>query len=309
MRASTSHQRPRPPEPGRGDRPAPARRNPPPRSRLSRSIAVVLLLAAGVLAVVGLVLQRPASDLTADESILPGAAQTPEPDGWPAADQIPQTLPPAPPAPAATSSAPPVLRLSGPVPASGPGTFVYGATRGEVLGRSGTLRRYRVAVETGAGEDVEVFGAAVDLALGDPASWIASGRLRLQRVPDHAGHDFTIYLATAETARRMCAAGGVNVRVNGRPYTSCRASRKIIINLDRWRLSVDHFVAARVPLATYRTYVVNHEVGHELGHRHERCPGNGRDAPVMMQQTLFLNDCVANPWPYVDGRRYAGPRL
>jgi hypothetical protein len=65
-------------------------------------------------------------------------------------------------------------------------------------------------------------GAAVDRVLADPASWIGGGPVRLQRVPGAAAHDFTVHLATAETARRMCAAGGVNVRINGRPYASCR---------------------------------------------------------------------------------------
>lgn len=202
-----------------------------------------------------------------------------------------------------------LLQVPGEVPAKGSGRFGYATGTGEVFGRAGALRRYRVAVEREAEEDPNTFAAAVDLALGDSRSWPASGRLRLQRVPGTAAHDFTIYLATPDTAARMCAAAGVDIRVDGRPYTSCRRTGKVIINLERWRRSVPHIVSARVPLEVYRTYVINHEVGHELGHGHERCPGQRRPAPVMMQQTLFLNGCVVNPWPYRDGRRYAGPRV
>ncbi|MBM7491038.1 hypothetical protein JOD64_002260 [Micromonospora luteifusca] len=246
------------------------------------------------------------------------------PGGHPAADQlaaeelaplpplVAAPLPPsASPSPSASvpSSPPPVLRVSGAVPSAGTGTFGYDARSGPVLGRAGELRRYRVAVESGSNEGAADFAQAVQVALAGPGSWVDSGRLRLQQVPGDAPRDFTVYLATARTAGRMCADGGVDIRIGGRPYTSCRAPGQVIINLDRWRLSVPHFVSAGVPLAVYRTYVVNHEVGHQLGHRHERCPGAGRPAPVMMQQTLFLNGCRVNPWPYLDGRRYAGPAL
>lgn len=209
------------------------------------------------------------------------------------------------PSPSPSPSAP-LLRMPGPVPSAGSGRFTY-AGSGEVFGTGGNVRRYRVAVENGADVAVDEFAAAVDRALGDPRSWTASGRLRLQRVADGSGHDFTVYLATAQTAGRMCAEGGIDIRIGGKPYTSCRIWGKVIINLDRWHLSVDHLVEQGVPLDTYRDYVINHEVGHELGYQHENCPGKGKPAPTMMQQTLYLDGCVANPWPYLDGERYAGP--
>ncbi|MEV4810579.1 DUF3152 domain-containing protein [Micromonospora avicenniae] len=215
----------------------------------------------------------------------------------------------SPPTPSPSTSASPVLRLPGPVPSAGTGRFGHDDRTGPILGEGGRVQRYRVAVESGSGEDSGEFARAVQVALTGPGSWVDSGRLRLRQVAGKADADFTVYLATARTAARMCAQGGVDIRIGGRPYTSCRASGKVVINLDRWRLSVPHFVAAKVPLSIYRLYVINHEVGHQLGNRHERCPGKGRAAPVMMQQTLALKGCLANPWPYRDGRRYAGPPL
>ncbi|MFD0823497.1 DUF3152 domain-containing protein, partial [Micromonospora zhanjiangensis] len=203
----------------------------------------------------------------------------------------------------------PLFRMPGPVPSAGSGAFDYPAGTGQLLGRAGTLHRYRVAVERGSGENVDQFAAAVDQTLGDPRSWIASGQLRMQRVARDATADFTIYLATAQTAWQLCMTGGVDIRVRGKPYTSCRAPGKVIINLDRWRLSTDDLIAAGMTLDAYRLYVVNHEVGHQLGRGHESCPGKGSPAPVMQQQTLYLNGCRPNSWPYVNGKRLAGPPI
>ncbi len=178
--------------------------------------------------------------------------------------------------------------------------FGYADSPGPVLGTAGTLRRFRVAVEKGAGPDANRFAAAIDTVLGDPRSWIAAKGLRLQRVPRAGAADFTIWLATAATSQRMCLSGGLHTE----GYTSCRLPGHVVINLDRWNEAVPGYGA---PLATYRAYAINHEVGHELGQGHEACTGPGRPAPVMQQQTYGLKGCVANPWPYLDGRRYTGP--
>jgi hypothetical protein len=207
----------------------------------------------------------------------------------------------------AAASPSPVTHLPGPFPSSGPGSFVFATSRGPALGTAGRLRRFRVGIEKGVAEDLTAFATTVDKTLGDPRGWTASGQVRLRRVAPGEQTDFTIYLATPETARKMCAQGRVDIVEHGQPYTSCRAPGKVILNLARWRQSVPDFVNAGVPLDLYRQYMINHEVGHELGHGHELCPGKGRPAPVMQQQTLGLYGCVANAWPYLNGKRYAGP--
>jgi hypothetical protein len=207
----------------------------------------------------------------------------------------------APASPSPSASAPEVIPAS--FPRSGPGTWRYAGDEGPVLGTAGKVQRFRVAMETNVPVDLGAFVAKIDQTLGHPRSWIAGGTLRLQRVPGTAASDFTIYLATRSTSTKMCAAGGTDTD----SYTSCRTVGKVILNLDRWYLSVPDYVNAMVPLDVYRSYMINHETGHQLGHGHELCPGAGRPAPVMEQQTLGLHGCVANPWPYVDGRRYAGP--
>ncbi|MFJ8688361.1 DUF3152 domain-containing protein [Micromonospora wenchangensis] len=184
-------------------------------------------------------------------------------------------------------------------PRSGPGRFTAADGRSEVYGFEGPLHRYRIEVEQDTGQDVDTFAAAVDGTLGDPNSWIRSGELRLQRVPEIAAADFTIYLATPATSERMCAEGGLDTE----GYTSCRLPGRVVINLARWMEAVPDYGA---PLSVYRTYVVNHEVGHELGEEHQACPGPGEPAPVMQQQTYGLDGCVANAWPYVDGSLYSG---
>jgi uncharacterized protein DUF3152 len=205
--------------------------------------------------------------------------------------------------------APPVPRVE-PTPSAAArpeagtsGQFAYVNGFGPVLGRAGPIHRFKVAVErpspAQAGAD---FAHAVDRTLGDGRSWIASGRLRLQRVPGGASAEFTVYLASPKTSQRICSTGGLETG----GYTSCRLLRKVIINDARWDGAVRDY---RAPISTYRQYAINHEVGHQLGHGHEACPGKGRPAPVMMQQTLGLKGCVANAWPYRNGERYTGPSI
>ncbi len=185
------------------------------------------------------------------------------------------------------------------VPDKGTGKFSFAAGTGAVLGSAGSVRRYRVAVEGGSGQDVAAFAAAVDAVLANPAGWTAGGTVRFQRVPEKSAREVTIFLASPATTDAMCAAGGLRVQ----KFLSCRLPGQIVLNLARWLTAVPDYGA---PLADYRAFALNHEVGRDLGFGNQGCPGPGQPAPVMQQQSLGLDGCAPNPWPYPRGSLYQG---
>ena len=158
---------------------------------------------------------------------------------------------------------------------------------------SGPLMRFIVEVEEGIEVDGAGFAAAVEATLGDPRSWGSGGRRSFQRVGAAealAGQfDFKVSLVSPGSMETYCPGVGTG------GYTSCRYGDRAVINLARWATAVPDYQG---DVATYRLYVVNHEVGHVLGSGHEACPGTGQIAPVMQQQTLGLDGCVKNAWPY-----------
>jgi Protein of unknown function (DUF3152) len=185
------------------------------------------------------------------------------------------------------------------VVASGAGTFQFATADGPVAGTGGPVLRYEVAVEDGLGVPVEQFADAVEAILSDTRSWTAAGTLRLQRVAGEA--DFTVYLASPVVSEAMCREDGMETD----QFTNCRlADGRVVINSARWLTGVPGYGA---PLAEYRAYAVNHEVGHQLGYEHELCPAPGQPAPVMQQQTLGLEGCTPYGWPFREGARYTGP--
>ncbi|TDB70027.1 DUF3152 domain-containing protein [Micromonospora sp. KC723] len=215
----------------------------------------------------------------------PAAGQPTAPDTGPTA-----TAPP----PTPVQSRPAAVRY----PADGGNRWHVATAEAPAPGGRGRLLRYRVAVERDIqGLPVADFATEVTRTLSAPQGWTAEGTLRLRRVGRDQAADFTIYLVTPGTRDELC--GDVP---DG--YTSCRNGDRVVLNVARWVKGVPGYGAG---LGTYRRYMVNHEVGHRLGFGHELCPGRGRPAPVMQQQTLGLHGCTANAVPYLNGRRYSGP--
>ena len=97
----------------------------------------------------------------------------------------------------------------------------------------------------------------------------------------------------------------------GRKYSCADSSqREVVINGRAWDNTTSGWPKDAGRLM-YRRMLVNHEVGHALGQRHRDCTGNGRKAPVMMQQSKGMNlngyTCKPNPWPLARELRSLSP--
>lgn len=167
--------------------------------------------------------------------------------------------------------------------------FRYAVGTSPVYGTSGTLHTYSVEVQRGTNFDANRFTNHVDMYLGHDRGWSRGPNVRFQRVPPSRAR-IRVLLAHPNTVDRYCA--GV---ANTAGYLSCWNGRFVMVNADRWHHNAAQFDGT---LWQYRGYLLNHEVGHALGHRHRSCPGSGRPAPVMMQQSKGTGACRPNPWPY-----------
>lgn len=206
------------------------------------------------------------------------------------------------------------LPAGGPYTQRGDGTYrVVGAPGAQ--GGQGTERVIRYVVEVEGGVDTsavggdDAFAQLVDATLTHPKGWTHDPRFRFEHVAPDQNPNFRIQLTSVDSTHALC---GNELRME----TSCfySAGNRVVINESRWVRGATPFEG---DLGSYRQYLLNHEVGHGLGYAHHQpCGGQGELAPVMMQQTLSLNNselhsfdptevypdnhqaCRFNPWPY-----------
>lgn len=150
----------------------------------------------------------------------------------------------------------------------------------------GKVRTVRVSVERGLPVDRGVFADAVLTTLNDPRGWSAPDGVTFART---GGDDFDleVVLASPETTDELCAP------LDTAGTLSCGVVGMAVLNFKRWAHGSD----AWRDIGRYRQYLVNHEVGHVLGHSHDQCAGKGKKATVMVQQTTSTKGCVPEPWP------------
>ncbi|MBQ1091639.1 DUF3152 domain-containing protein [Streptomyces sp. B93] len=178
----------------------------------------------------------------------------------------------------------------------GPGTFdaIPGVDKAPGKGQKYT---YRVDVEQGLGLDGELFAEAVQKTLNDNRSWAHNGGRTFERI--HSGDpDFVITLASPGTTADWCARSGLDTTIDNVSCDSA-ATERVMINAYRWARGSTTYGDQ---IHAYRQMLINHEIGHRLGYSHVTCDKEGDLAPVMQQQTKFLEydgiRCRPNPWPY-----------
>jgi hypothetical protein len=156
-----------------------------------------------------------------------------------------------------------------------------------VNGPGEVIWRYGVEVEDGLPVDRVAFAAAIDRILADRRGWLGPGsRIALLRV-ERPPFDFMVTLAKPGTVDRLC----LPLHTGGR--VSCENRGRSVINWLRWSTGSPYWTDR----AKYRNYLINHEVGHSLGHKHRFCGGRGQVAPVMQQGTGPVAPCVHAQWP------------
>jgi hypothetical protein len=129
------------------------------------------------------------------------------------------------------------------------------------------------------------FARAVENTLRDPRGWRRAGYAF--HFVDPLRADIEIVLASPSLTDSLCAP------LQTLNIYSCAQEHRAVLNFARWQ----HGAFAYRSLSRYRTYMINHEVGHLLGRGHVYCPAPGALAPLMVQQTKGVVPCRPNPWP------------
>ena len=140
--------------------------------------------------------------------------------------------------------------------------------------------------------DLTEFSDTVFSTLNDPRGWPRAGAVFQEADgTDPNACSMTLTLAAADQM--------TSFSTECSDEYSCRVGNDVIINIDRWNNATEGWLNAGGTVERYRTMVINHEVGHRLGHLDNEltCPAVNQSAPLMQQQSMDLLGCVPNEWP------------
>jgi len=153
---------------------------------------------------------------------------------------------------------------------------------------------FSLSVESNLKVDANCLSNFISSILNDKRGWTTVVGKEFQIV-NYYDADFHIFLANPNTVDELC----FPLQTNG--IYSCRNGNQVIYNYFRWLAGAKDF---GLDIATYRLYLINHEVGHMLGWGHTDCPSQNALAPLMMQQSKTTGGCVPNGWPIYERITY-----
>ena len=144
--------------------------------------------------------------------------------------------------------------------------------------------------------DLTEFSDTVFSTLNDPRGWPRAGAVFQENEGADPNADpnacsMTLTLAAADQM--------TSFSTECSDEYSCRVGNDVIINVDRWNNATEGWLNAGGTVERYRTMVINHEVGHRLGHLDNEltCSAVNQPAPLMQQQSMDLLGCTPNEWP------------
>lgn len=261
------------------------------RGRLLRSALALVLVLLLILALVALLRsvgggEKASADPAPSAAVRHGEA-SPAPSDGAAAAAAPVEASGTPEVEGDGSAEAPEMVQTG---TEGEGTWQFAPPADSTAPEGATLRTYAVRIEDGIGIGVEDASQEIAQILADPRGWQDLEGVAFQQVGSSEEAEFTISVGSPPTVDALC----LPARTGG--IWSCRVGAEVALNSDRWL----HATPTYSDLAEYRAYLVNHEVGHFLGHGHASCPGAEQPAPVMLQQSMDLEGCTPNAWPASD---------
>lgn len=143
--------------------------------------------------------------------------------------------------------------------------------------------------------DLTEFSDTVFSTLNDPRGWPRAGAVFQEADgTDPNACSMTLTLAAADQM--------TSFSTECSDEYSCRVGNDVIINIDRWNNATEDWLNAGGTVERYRAMVINHEVGHRLGHldNETTCRAMNQPAPLMQQQSMDLLGCTPNEWPLDD---------
>jgi hypothetical protein len=134
------------------------------------------------------------------------------------------------------------------------------------------------------------FDTLIAAAYSNYKGWGLDGQISFQKVD--SGCDFTVWLAAPS---QMSTFGAICDST-----WDCNVGKNVVVNFERWQDGTQSWNAAHPgdTINDYRTLIINHETGHQLGfYDNYTCSAPKALAPVMMQQSIDLYGCKFNIWP------------